>query len=1180
MSDIARFTPSIHDGPTLEKLFVARQDILEDGVDRIRDAGESGRLAHVLYTGPRGSGKTHLISLIHHRATQLTGYGETFTLAWLDEDPWGIRSFDTFIEQVEAAKEHPDLTLTVVFAEGFDWILKALGAEGQRRLRARIEREANLLLITSSTRLTDNLIRQARPFYGFFDHIELRPFSLDQAIDMLTRAAQYDGDEALVARLAQPDVRPRLAAIAQLAGGQPRLWALLSAGLTVSNIDDMVSLLITKFDDLTPYYQEQLRGLSATELQIVWEFITNDRAMTPKEVAERTGISPQTVASTIKRLRPAWLEPRTGALQAFVDKRLTYYQLAEPLARVGPQLKQTRGRPVAMVVDFLAAWFSRYDLAETELAPLTLALPNLIQELASGPRADSPRGNEAESDQSDGPAGADDPGNVEMRVGVVSAMAALYRRYALRRAAEPAAQVREQWIGHWPKLRSTIAYPPRYNDAVVIETSRVAEALAQLQHQGSAELALALPVSLASLIEDRLAAASAGLMRIEIALIAVRAGGSEEWLGQALDALKGVLPAETRLAQVALAGLRAILGQTDAAVQTIESAFDQGDYLTSDEWDIVASALTHSNSALSGAEQDRLAAALVPYVSETDLPNLVGLIVNGPIDDAESGKALLAVCERMSTGSLTGEPSMALLLPLVTARALVDGGTNWFAVMARLAYRQCLLRDDFKEAIDELDIYVRAVSSDPHFDEADRLEIRFLKAFAEMRFRPTNKVIIEMRLIVAQAQERLGRFNSRTGEFLYDLAGILYEFGKVDESITLLRDRLILVGGVSGSKSRETLLLAQGLAHALHRSGRVDEALRLYIDLNERARRVLRFDDWIRRSICEGMAATAYDANDSGLRVQSYQQLLAVNLDSSGVKTIAPDIRWFLALSQLELALDLRDRGDIDGAIHHIEEALAVPAAIPPDAAEAEAATMELVELLERSGAANQVAQAQELRRTITAGRAAVLLERWRRECSAPAALAPDGDLPLVGPMPLALLEDIRERAQLPNAPCDAARRLDANFLRRTGLAQVPFARQPGLLAFVRSELVLRCADRLFIGLSPAGRDEFRLVAAKDKSDMWDWLYWADPDYASRPSYRQWVEENPLVGQLDLMTDYGEMLWLCMNFPYYEKIVRSELDQLERELKSVVPGILAACADETIDTGDIADQLVGQMRVG
>jgi hypothetical protein len=507
----------------LEKLFVARQDILEDGVDRLRDAGESGRLAHVLYTGPRGSGKTHLISLIHHRATQLAGYGEIFTLAWLDEDPWGIRSFETFIEQVEAAKEHPDVALTVVFAEGFDWILKALGAEGQRRLRARIEREANLLLITSSTRLTDNLIRQARPFYGFFDHIELRPFSLDQAIDMLTRAAQYDGDEALVARLAQPDVRPRLAAIAQLAGGQPRLWALLSAGLTVSNIDDMVSLLITQFDDLTPYYQEQLRGLSATELQIVWEFVTNDRAMTPKEVAERTGISPQTVASTIKRLRPAWLEPRTGALQAFVDKRLTYYQLAEPLARVGPQLKQTRGRPVAVVVDFLAAWFSHSDLA-------------------------------------------------------------------------------------------------RDDAAVVTEARRVTAALAQLQHQGSAELALALPVALASLIEDRLATTSAGLMRIEIALVAARAGGGEEWLGQALDALKGVLPDETRPAQVAIAGLRARLGQADAAVQTLESAFDPGDHLTADEWNVVASALTRSNSPLAGAERDRLAAALVPQADGTDLP--------------------------------------------------------------------------------------------------------------------------------------------------------------------------------------------------------------------------------------------------------------------------------------------------------------------------------------------------------------------------------------------------------------------------------------------------------------------------------------------------------------------------------------------------------------------------------
>ena len=479
---IASYTPSIHDGTTLEQLFVARDDILEDGVDRVRDASQSGRLAHVIYTGVRGAGKTHLISLIHHRAIQLPGYGTEFTTSWLDEDPWRIRSFETLIDHIAAAKEHPDVGLTVVFAEGFDRILQTLGDDDQRRLRARVERDANWLLITSSTHLTDNLTKQARPFYGFLDHIELRPFTLDEAIAMLTRSAEVAGDEELATRLGQPDVRARLAAISHVAGTQPRLWAQLRDGLTVSTIDDMANLLITKFDDLTPYYQERLWGLAPTELQVVMEFIDNDHALTPKEVSGRTGIPQQTVASTIKRLNPTWLVPRAGMLQQFVDKRLTYYQLAEPLAHICPQLKKNTGRGTRMVLDFLSAWFSRTD--------------------STRPRCD--------------------------------------------------------------------------DECVLYQARSVMDALAALQRTHNATAVLQLPVALASLIEDQLAAASIGLVRLEAAVVAARAGGGQECLDQGLDALKGVDPEETRLAQISIAYLRALLGQPSAALRVLDFAFGAG----------------------------------------------------------------------------------------------------------------------------------------------------------------------------------------------------------------------------------------------------------------------------------------------------------------------------------------------------------------------------------------------------------------------------------------------------------------------------------------------------------------------------------------------------------------------------------------------------------------------------
>jgi hypothetical protein len=54
----AHFTPSLLDGPTLERLFVNREPLLQQAVDRIADAATSSRLAHTLFTGPRGDRKS------------------------------------------------------------------------------------------------------------------------------------------------------------------------------------------------------------------------------------------------------------------------------------------------------------------------------------------------------------------------------------------------------------------------------------------------------------------------------------------------------------------------------------------------------------------------------------------------------------------------------------------------------------------------------------------------------------------------------------------------------------------------------------------------------------------------------------------------------------------------------------------------------------------------------------------------------------------------------------------------------------------------------------------------------------------------------------------------------------------------------------------------------------------
>ena len=134
-----------------------------------------------------------------------------------------------------------------------------------------------------------------------------------------------------------------------LAGGQPRMWATLASALTVGGLDELVDLLLTRFDDLTPYYQEQLGRLSGQQRLVVAELAEIDRPINVRELAERLEIEQRSLAKTISELVDrGWAAETTSPVTALLDRRRTYYELAEPLARLSFQIKASRGEPLRL----------------------------------------------------------------------------------------------------------------------------------------------------------------------------------------------------------------------------------------------------------------------------------------------------------------------------------------------------------------------------------------------------------------------------------------------------------------------------------------------------------------------------------------------------------------------------------------------------------------------------------------------------------------------------------------------------------------------------------------------------------------------------------------------------------------------------------------------------------------
>ena len=142
------------------------------------------------------------------------------------------------------------------------------------------------------------------------------------------------------------------------------MWATLASALTVGGLQELVDLLLSRFDDLTPYYQEQLGRLSGQQRLVVAELAEVDRPINVSDLAERLEIDQRSLGKTMSELvERGWAAPTTSPVTKLLDQRRTYYELAEPLARLSFQIKESRGEPLRLIVEFLKHWFDPTDLA-------------------------------------------------------------------------------------------------------------------------------------------------------------------------------------------------------------------------------------------------------------------------------------------------------------------------------------------------------------------------------------------------------------------------------------------------------------------------------------------------------------------------------------------------------------------------------------------------------------------------------------------------------------------------------------------------------------------------------------------------------------------------------------------------------------------------------------------------
>jgi tetratricopeptide (TPR) repeat protein/DNA-binding CsgD family transcriptional regulator len=388
---LSRFTPSMMSADVLEKVFVQRGDMADRVVDVLQQSILSPSKHHTLVIGSRGIGKTHLLSLIHNRIAQQDGLAEQVRIAWLREEEWGVASFLDFLyrilralavrydnqelrEQTEqlfsislktAERRAADLLREftgtkplLLIAENLDSIFAGLGKKGQQRLRAYLQEESSWTILASSQALFAGVTLYASPFYGFFDIHHLQELSVEDAARLVRNIAELANDTELATYVQSEAGRARIRAVHHLAGGNHRVYMILSEFLTRDSLDHLVEPFLRMMDDLTPYYQARMEALSPQQRKII-DLLCSVRGAAPvKEIAKRCFISSQTASSQLKDLRDR------GYVESTPVGRDAYYELAEPLMRLALEVKNQRNSHVRLFLDFLRHWYARAELLD------------------------------------------------------------------------------------------------------------------------------------------------------------------------------------------------------------------------------------------------------------------------------------------------------------------------------------------------------------------------------------------------------------------------------------------------------------------------------------------------------------------------------------------------------------------------------------------------------------------------------------------------------------------------------------------------------------------------------------------------------------------------------------------------------------------------------------------------
>jgi tetratricopeptide (TPR) repeat protein len=371
------YNPLRQDPEELERLYVARLPLFEKLLSRITDQPAGAVPRHHLIIGQRGMGKTTLLARLavalrkedqpflplsfweeqHIEVDRLSVFwlncldslADAFQAAGEETESLAL---DREIKQIAAIKSEEECARTakdafakaceqserriVLLIDNFNLLLTKLKRH-DHALRSFFTRHGSPIIVGAAITPPLDLSDYDAAFYDGFETTLLHRLSLEETKDMILRLAREHDQPEVVQNLWRD--LPRLAALRDLSGGNPRTSLLIYRLCARGFSDDIYRDLEALLDETTPLFQSRFEQLSDQSQKLVARLARHWVPASAETITALTDFPRGTVSPLLGKLEDDGIlervalydrerKPTPKAKQGSLSKR-PGYQLAE-----------------------------------------------------------------------------------------------------------------------------------------------------------------------------------------------------------------------------------------------------------------------------------------------------------------------------------------------------------------------------------------------------------------------------------------------------------------------------------------------------------------------------------------------------------------------------------------------------------------------------------------------------------------------------------------------------------------------------------------------------------------------------------------------------------------------------------------------------------------------------------